>query len=133
MANLPKANIRPASNWSAIWVLPLVALLIGGWLAWQAYQQAGVDIRIHFLSGDGIEVGKTLVVYKGMTVGKVTAMDFARDGKDSGVYATVEMDKDATPFLTGQTRFWLVKPSVTLAGITGLDTLVSGKIGRAHV
>jgi paraquat-inducible protein B len=126
MTDLPLAKTRPASNWSAIWVLPLIALLIGSWLGWQAYQKAGIDIQVQFVSGDGIEAGKTQVMYKGMSIGKVTALAFAHDGKDSGVYATLEMNKDVEPFLLANTRFWLVKPSVTLAGITGLDTLVSG-------
>lgn len=120
------AKTRPASNWSAIWVLPLVALVIGCWLGWQAYQKAGIEIKIVFASGEGIQVGKTEFLYKGMTIGKVKAMDFAMDGKDKGVTATLEVDKRIEPYLVSTTRFWLVKPSVTLAGVTGLDTLVSG-------
>ncbi len=126
MTDLPLAKTRPASNWSAIWVLPIIALLIGGWLGWQAYQKAGIEIEILFASGDGIEPGKTQLIYKGMPIGKVKALGFPMDGKDRGVIATLEVDKDIEPFLRSETRFWLVKPSVTLAGITGLDTLVSG-------
>ncbi len=126
MTDLPLAKTRPASNWSAIWVLPIIALLIGGWLGWQAYQKAGIEIEILFASGDGIEPGKTQLIYKGMPIGKVKALGFPLDGKDRGVIATLEVDKEVEPFLRSETRFWLVKPSVTLAGITGLDTLVSG-------
>jgi len=126
MTDLPLAKTRPASNWSAIWVLPIIALLIGGWLGWQAYQKAGIEIEILFASGDGIEPGKTQLIYKGMPIGKVKALGFPLDGKDRGVIATLEVDKEIEPFLRSETRFWLVKPSVTLAGITGLDTLVSG-------
>ena len=126
MNDLPKAKIRPASNWSAIWVLPLIALLIGGWLAWKAYDEAGIDIQIIFASGDGIQAGKTEVIYKGMPVGKVKTLTLDDTGARRGVIATVEMDKDVEPFLRTHTRFWLVKPSVSLAGVTGLETLVSG-------
>jgi paraquat-inducible protein B len=120
------AKTRPASNWSAIWVLPIVALLIGSWLGWQAYQKAGIEVKIAFSTADGIQVGKTEFLYKGMAIGKVTSMDFAMDGQDKGVIATLEVDKRVEPYLRTNTRFWLVKPSVSLAGITGLDTLVSG-------
>jgi paraquat-inducible protein B len=48
MSDLPKAKTRPASNWSAIWVLPLIALIIGGWLGWRAYSQQGIDIQVRF-------------------------------------------------------------------------------------
>ena len=67
--DLPTARTRPASNWSAIWILPLIALVIGGWLGWQAYREAGVNIEVRFESGEGIVANKTEVVYKGMSVG----------------------------------------------------------------
>lgn len=126
MSDLPKAETRPASNWSAIWVLPLIALIIGGWLGWRAYNQAGVEIEVRFESGAGIQANKTEVVYKGMSVGKVIALKLDDEGANTGVIATIEMHKEAEEHLRTNTRFWLVKPSVTLAGITGLETLVSG-------
>lgn len=126
MSDLPKAKTRPASNWSAIWVLPLIALIIGGWLGWRAYTQQGIEIQVRFESGEGIQVNKTEVVYKGMTVGKVKALALDDEGSNRGVIATIEMNKDVDQYLKTNTRFWLVKPSVSLAGITGLETLVSG-------
>ena len=126
MSDLPKAKTRPASNWSAIWVLPLIALLIGGWLGWRAYSQTGIEVQVRFESGEGIQANKTEVVYKGMSVGKVKALALDDEGNTRGVIATVEMNKDVQQYLKSGTRFWLVKPSVTLAGITGLETLVSG-------
>ncbi|KKA07727.1 mammalian cell entry protein [Pseudomonas ogarae] len=126
MTDLPTAKTRPASNWSAIWVLPLIALIIGGWLGWRAYNETGIEINVRFESGEGIQVNKTEVVYKGMPVGKVTALTLDDEGSSKGVVATVEMNKDVEQYLKTGTRFWLVKPSVSLAGITGLETLVSG-------
>ena len=78
MTDLPTARTRPASNWSAIWVLPLIALLIGIWLVWRAYSQAGIDIQVVFPSGEGIQAGKTEVIYKGMAIGKVTWRNVAQ-------------------------------------------------------
>ncbi len=126
MNDLPLAKARPASNWSAIWVLPLIALLIGGWLGWRAYNEAGIEIQVMFASGDGIQPGKTEVIFKGMPIGKVIALELDDSGERRGVRATLEMDKRVEPHLRTNTRFWLVKPSVSLAGITGLETLVSG-------
>ncbi len=126
MNDLPNAKIRPASNWSAIWVLPIIALIIGGWLGWRAYSQTGIEVQVRFVSGAGIQVNKTQVIYKGMSVGKVTALELDETADNTGVIATLEMTKAAAPHLLAGTRFWLVKPSVTLAGITGLETLVSG-------
>jgi paraquat-inducible protein B len=126
MTDLPKAKTRPASNWSAIWVLPLIALIIGGWLGWRAYNETGIEIQVRFESGEGIQANKTEVVYKGMPVGKVKSLKLDDEGSSKGVIASIEMNKDVEPYLRTSTRFWLVKPSVTLAGITGLETLVSG-------
>ena len=126
MSDLPTAKTRPASNWSAIWILPLIALVIGGWLGWQAYREAGVKIEVRFESGEGIVANKTEVVFKGMSIGKVQSLVLDDKGNNKGVIATIEMNQVAEEHLRKGTRFWLVKPSVSLAGITGLETLVSG-------
>lgn len=126
MTELNTAKTHRTTSWSAIWVLPLIALLIGGWLAYRAYNQAGIEVEIFFPSGDGIQVNKTEVIYKGMSIGKVVGMELDDEGDNRGVRVTVEMDKRVEPHLRMNTRFWLVKPSVSLAGITGLETLVSG-------
>ena len=121
---ISSARIRPASTWSAIWVLPLIALLIGGWLGWKAYNEQGVMISIQFVSGDGIAAGKTELMYKGMPLGKVQTLDLTKDGHS--VIAHIEVDREAEGFLRDDTTFWLVKPRVSLAGVTGLETLMSG-------
>lgn len=126
MTDLPLAKTRPASNWSAIWVLPLIALLIGGWLAWRAYSEAGIQVELIFASGEGIQAGKTELMYKGMAVGKVAAISLDQSGKNRGVVAQLEVNKELEQYLREGTRFWLVKPNVSLAGISGLETLVSG-------
>lgn len=118
------ARVRPASNWSAIWVLPIIALLIGSWLGWKAYSEQGVMIDIRFHSGDGIVAGKTELIFKGMTLGKVKKLDLS-ENKQS-VLVHIEVDRSAADFLRDNTHFWLVQPRVSLAGITGLETLVSG-------
>lgn len=118
------ATIRKNSGWSAIWVLPLLALVIGAWLAWRSYSEAGIGIQIRFDSGEGIQADKTEVVYKGMTVGKVVEITPSEDLQY--VMATVVINRQAQDYLSEDTRFWLVKPRVSIAGVTGLETLVSG-------
>ena len=99
MTDLPLAKTRPASNWSAIWVLPLLALAIGGWLGWRAYSQAGIEIQVLFENGSGIQVGKTEVIFKGIAIGKVTELagklksDFA--GTHYAQYASLFVAKVA--------------------------------------
>ena len=121
---IPPARVRPASSWSAIWVLPLIALLIGSWLGWKAYDEQGVMIDIRFASGDGIAAGKTELIYKGMPLGKVQSLDLSKDKQS--VLVHIEVNRAAEDFLRRDSRFWLVQPRVSLAGVTGLETLVSG-------
>ncbi|SDY42965.1 PqiB family protein [Pseudomonas sp. NFIX28] len=124
MSDLPVPKKHPTSNWSAIWILPLLALVIGAWLAWRAYDEAGPIIQVRFESGDGIQAKKTEVLYKGISVGKVVELNVSDDIK--GVLASIEMTKETEKYLNEDTHFWLVKPRVSLAGVTGLETLVSG-------
>lgn len=124
MTELEQPNIRKTSSWSAIWALPLLALVIGLWLLWRAFSEAGMDVQVHFADGDGIQVNKTQVIYKGIAVGKVVGLHVSADIQ--GVDATIEINREAQDYLSKDTRFWLVRPRVSLAGVTGLETLVSG-------
>jgi paraquat-inducible protein B len=124
MTELEQPTIRKTSSWSAIWVLPLLALVIGLWLLWRAFSEAGLDVQVHFADGDGIQVNKTQVMYKGIAVGKVVGLHVSADIQ--GVDATLEINREAQDYLSKDTRFWLVRPRVSLAGVTGLETLVSG-------
>ena len=109
---------------SAIWLFPIVALVIGGWLVYQTLSQKGPVITIAFKTADGIEATKTLIKFREVEVGLVESIAIKEDL--SGVVATAEMKKEATPHLTESTRFWVVRPRLGLREISGLGTLVSG-------
>ena len=127
MTDLSEPTVRPASTGSVIWILPAIALLICIWLAWEAHNKRGIEVEVVFNTGDGIEAGKTGVVYKGITVGLVRSLRLLTDEQGKQVVvATMDIKKEFEENLLKTTKFWLVKPSVTLAGVTGLDTLVSG-------
>lgn len=120
-------------GFSKIWIVPLVALLVGMWLGYQQYLHRPVTVFVHFASGDGIVVGKTEVKYEGISVG--TVKDMVIESDLSGVSAEVEMNYRTKAYLVEGTQFWLVKPEVSFSGVTGLDTLVSGnymamKVGK---
>lgn len=123
--NVQEALVQPSKSFSIVWLLPLIALLIGGWLLYKSLADAPIVITIDFPSGTGIEVGKTKVIYEGLHVGVVR--DLRLDRSDmKGVIATVEMDNSTESFLREGTKFWLVKPEISLSGITGLETIVTG-------
>jgi len=104
--------------------LPIIAALIGGWLIYKAVNEAPIQISIAFDSGDGIAVGKTEVQYEGVVIGKVSDVRIQPDLV--GIIATIDMDKRAAPSMLSNTQFWLVKPEVSLSGISGLGTVLSG-------
>lgn len=109
---------------SPIWLFPIVALIIGGWLVFQTLSQKGPTITITFKTAEGIEATKTKIKFREVEVGLVESIAIKKDL--SGVIVTAEMKKATGSHLTESTRFWVVRPRIGLQGISGLGTLVSG-------
>ena len=120
----PSALVSPHERLSIIWLLPIVALIFGGWLFYKSQTEANIPVLIHFSSGQGLIAGKTEVRYQGISIGVVRK--FKLDADLDGVTADVAFDKSAERLLREGSQFWLVKPQVSLKGISGLDTLFSG-------
>lgn len=109
---------------SVIWLVPLVALLISLWLAWHHYASLGELITIRFESAEGLAAGKTPVRFRNVEVGKVEKIQL--DDALTGVIVSVRMANDTDRYLNEKTRFWVERPRIGLAGISGLGTLFSG-------
>jgi paraquat-inducible protein B len=107
-----------------IWIVPIVAVLVGGWLAVRAILEKGPTITITFKTAEGLEAGKTKIKYKDVEIGLVKAVGLSPDRK--GIVATAELSKQAEGFLVEDTQFFVVRPRVTAGGISGLSTLLSG-------
>lgn len=122
--SIKSATIKPKRGISAIWLLPLVAIAISGWLLVQHTKEGGLEIAVSFDNGSGISVGKTPVMYQGINVGEVTSLQL--DDDLEGVTATLALNQQIEPLIKENTKFWLVKPQISLSGISGLDTLVEG-------
>lgn len=122
MSNTPVISRRRLP--SAVWFLPFLAAMIAGWLIYKNYSEKGVEIEIYFDSAAGLEAGKTKVLYRGLPAGVVKTLNV--DPNLKRVRASVEMVPQVTDNLTDQAQFWLVKPQVSLSGIQGLETLLSG-------
>jgi len=116
--------IRKQRGISAIWILPLLALSICGWLLYSSYQNRGVDITIYFIDATGIIPGKTQVMAKGIPVGTVIKLE--PDLSNKRVIATVKMERSVVDFLVKDTLFWVVRPELSASSIRGLDTIFSG-------
>lgn len=119
-----KADLKQIRRISPFWLLPFIALCIGAILFFQIVQEQGYSIRITFANGEGLVAGKTQVRYQGLQIGVVKKVNFTNDLKQVEVIANIY--PEAKSVLRENTKFWLVKPSASLAGISGIDALVSG-------
>jgi len=117
-------NISPTNKMSPIWIVPLLALLIAGWLALKAWQNKGPEVQIIFDDAAGIVVGKTQVKFRDVVVGSVTNIKLTNDFQK--VTTRIELDPQVKSLVSEFTRFWVVTPRISLSGVSGLDTLLSG-------
>jgi paraquat-inducible protein B len=124
--DLPEAVVVPSSRLrlEIIWAIPIVALLIGGWLAVRAIRSRGPSITISFHDAAGLVVGKTKIKYREVEVGEVRDIGFSPDR--ATVVITAELMREAAPWMVEDTRFWVVRARVAAAEVSGLETVLSG-------
>ncbi|MBN8922017.1 MAG: mammalian cell entry protein [Rhodanobacter sp. 68-29] len=122
---LPRTVVRKRrTNASLIWLVPILAAVVGVSLVVNSWLQAGPGITITFQSAQGLAEGKTPVKYKDVVIGKVDKIRLS--GDRSHVLVKVALDKSAKAFATRGTRYWVVRPRIGLGGVSGVDTLFSG-------
>lgn len=125
---IPQAVIRPRHRWPLplplVWIVPLLAVLFGAWLAFQAIRERGPTIVIAFKTAEGIEPHKTKIKYRNVDVGEVKSIALADDR--SQVLVTAQILRHAAGLLVADTRFWVVRPRISAGNVSGLGTLLSG-------
>lgn len=114
----------PWRNLSLVWLVPLIALAVSLAVAWTAYADRGVLIRINFSNASGISANETTLRYRDVVIGQVEDVGFADDLSKVTVWARI--DKKIAPYLDQDARFWVVRPEVSARGISGLSTVLSG-------
>jgi paraquat-inducible protein B len=126
LPEIPEADAQARKRWhvQVVWLIPLVALLIGGWLAVRAVMEKGPTITVTFTSAEGLEAGKTKLKYKDVDVGHVTAVTVTRNL--DRVVVTAELAKELKPYLVEDLRFWVVRPRIAGGSVSGLGTLLAG-------
>lgn len=130
--NPPILTPSPAHSrsFSLVWLVPLVALLVSGWLIFREFRKQGQVISIEFVNGTGIQAGKTPLIHMGVVVGLVEKVTLGK--KLQGVTVHVELDPSAAPLAVEGSEFWVVQPEIGLSGVKGLETLLSGAQLRVH-
>ncbi len=135
--NLPQAHVEPRKGLhiSVVWIIPILAAVIAVGIAAQRIMSEGPTITIVFKSAGGVEAGKTVVKYKDVVIGQVKTVQLTADF--SRVEVTVKVAKSAAGLIVEDAKFWVVEPRVSLGGISGLGTLLSGnyigfEAGKSH-
>jgi paraquat-inducible protein B len=121
---LPRAETRRSRRFSIIWIVPLAAVAIGGWLAWDTLSKEGPTIKISFEGGEGLQAGQSQLKYKDIVFGTVKSLTLSPD--QTHVVVTVATTHEAGPLMTDGTIFWVVKPRLFAGNISGIETLLSG-------
>jgi paraquat-inducible protein B len=109
---------------SAVWLVPLLALLLALGVAWNTYARRGPTIEIVFDNAAGVTVGQTTVRFRDVAVGVVERLRLSSDLRQ--VVVTARMEKDVGRYIDADAQFWIVRPSVSAQGVTGIETVLSG-------
>jgi len=122
--DVPEARVHGRRPFHFVWLIPIVAALIAGYLGWRALYLRGPTITLTFLTGEGLVAGQTKIRHKAVELGTVRRIALHGDMK----HVTVEADmlRDAERYLTTSASFWVVRPRLNAGNISGLDTLLSG-------
>jgi len=126
LSSLPEAAVvrKKRMRFSVIWIIPILAAAVAIGLAIQRAVSEGPVITIQFKSASGIEAGKTFIKYKDVRIGQVSAVTLSEDY--SKVLVKAKIAKHATGLMVEDAKFWIVEPRISLEGISGLNTLLSG-------
>ena len=119
-----RSRIDRKSRLSLIWAIPIVTIIIGGWLAWHTISQRGPLITITFETAEGLQANQSHVKHKDVDMGEVQKIALTADRKR--VQVTVRMNREAEPLLNAGAQFWVVRPRFFAGSISGLQTLFSG-------
>ena len=109
---------------SLVWIVPIVAVLVGISLVVHNLMQEGPTITVTFKTGDGLTANKTEVKYRNVVIGHVSDVELADDHKN--VNATIKLAKQAESFTREDSQFWVVRPRIGAGGVSGIATLLSG-------
>lgn len=122
--NLHRAKSSPQTRLSPIWIVPIVAVIIGMWLVYDNYSSRGTLVTLNMENAEGIEAGSTLIRSRNVEIGRVQSVRLSDDLSHAVLTARIQPEAEA--MLREDSRFWVVKPRIGREGISGLGTVLSG-------
>lgn len=122
---LPRAKLkRRGWNFPVVWVVPVVAAIVAGYLVYDRVQEYGPGIMIKFKEGSGLRTGQTPIKYRGVPIGEVTAVELSEDQQH--VVVKGRLRRWGASIAREGSVFWIVRPEVGIGNITGLGTVITG-------
>ncbi len=109
---------------SKLWWVTVACFILAFWLTWSSIPSVGPTITIRFPDGHGLKAGDA-VRHRGIEAGIVESVALSDDL--SQITATVTLTPGAAGLAREGARFWIVRPQLSLAGVSGLDTAVGAK------
>ena len=124
--DLPQASIERKKRMrvSVVWIIPILAAVVAVGIAIERILSEGPTITVGFKVASGIEAGKTFIKYKDVNIGQVTAVELSDDY--NRVLVRAKIAKHASGLMVKDAKFWVVQPRISLSGVSGLNTLLSG-------
>lgn len=119
-----EAKVKSTTHISKVWLIPIIAIIVGGWMVWYQWKNQGPLITIELKSASGIEVNKTPIKVRDLEIGQVKKIELKPDL--NGVLVTARIDASAERLLTENSDFWVVAPRISFSEVSGLNTLLSG-------
>ncbi|MGG4604210.1 intermembrane transport protein PqiB [Paenalcaligenes sp. Me131] len=116
---------REKRRFSWIWLVPIVALVVGASVLVRHWMNTGPVITVSFIAAEGIQAGQTELRYKDVVIGNVTGVSVAPDRKQ--VLVHIQLHKEGADYITqAESKFWVVRPRLGISGVSGLGTILSG-------
>lgn len=111
-----------------MWLVPLAAVALSIGFGLRSARSRGPAITVLAEHGYGLGAGDA-VRYLGIEVGRIESVGLGASDATSGlgVRLDVRLLPDAAALAREGTRFWIVRPELTLDSVEGLDTIIGAQ------
>jgi len=123
MNDTPTAKLQQVQNkrLSCTWIIPALAIILSIVLFIRWEMNKGPLITITFDDVTGITIDSP-VMYRGAIVGRVEQLSLHEN--NSTIVVNARLEKNAASLARQGSQWWIVHPSVSLQGVSGLDTII---------
>jgi paraquat-inducible protein B len=115
---------RKSRLYRLVWLIPILAAVATTFYAREYFMERGPLITIKVSSADGLKVGDTPLLHRGVMIGKVSSIELDEDKRRALIQIRLQRHQEA--FAKEGATFWTVRPQVSGMNFQGLGTLFSG-------